>query len=555
MARLFPENFDLTSLQQWEQEVASHFMRGLDASWLVIPKIPIVVDHRDREIDLILVSFDHGVFLVEVKGGIITVEKGQWKQNGRRLDDPVEQLTGAKHALVSRLRRSGVNTDIIFLQNIVAFPHIVDFPEDGAGPNCPREIVFTKLELQYPTEALHNLRESTPSAPKEDIEALLRALRPDVRQVDVDGSHVTGTTQRLMSSSADRLGPVIGLDENKRVYLRGSAGTGKTFVAKRWVRRALLRGERTLYVCYNTLLGDQVSTELTEIAKGIDVEHLLTSGTFHSVILRLMGDRAPEIGNDMSQEWWDTTLPDLFMSALGQIPGRFDTVVIDEGQDFKPGWLETIESLMEDRANGRLYLMADRAQAIFTSEWVPPSGITTLELTHNVRNSGNIGAVVERLGGAPTPAVVAPGPEVQFARVAGMKEAVKAVKKSIAFATTELSIPPSQLIILVTHRSERDRLISELSSDLPVSRWDFRSEDTIPCETVHRTKGLERNGVILVDLDEEPNRTLTYIGASRASAYLSVIGRPTLINLLAGPSESPEDVEQHQAAEHEERHR
>lgn len=555
MARLFPENFDLKSLQQWEQEVVGHFLGGLDAGWLVVPKIPIVVDHRDREIDVILVSFDHGVFLVEVKGGIITVEKGQWKQNGHHLDDPVEQLTGAKHALVSRLRRNGVNTDIIFLQNVVAFPHIVDFPADGAGPNCPREIVFTKLELQYPTEALHNLRESTPSAPKEDIEALLRALRPDVRQVDVDGSHVTGTTQRLMSSSADRLGPVIGLDENKRVYLRGSAGTGKTFVAKRWVRRALLRGERTLYVCYNTLLGDQVSTELTEIAKGIDAGHLLMTGTFHSVLLRLMGANAPEITGNMPQEWWDTTLPGLFMSVLDEIADRFDTIVIDEGQDFKHSWLETVESLMKDRSNGRLYLMADRAQAIFTSDWVPPSGITTLELTHNVRNSGNIGVVVERLGGAPTPHVVAPGPEVQFTRVTGMKEAVKAARRSIAHATAELSIPHSRLIILVTHRSERDRLISELSGDLPVSRWDLRTEDTIPCETVHRTKGLERDGVILIDLDEEPNRTLAYIGASRASAYLSVIGRPALMNLLADPDASPEGVEQHQTTEHEERHR
>ena len=545
MARLFPENFDVTALQQWEQEVAGYFLRGLDSSWLVVPKIPIIVDHRDREIDLILVSFDHGAFLVEVKGGLITVEKGQWKQNGHHLGDPVEQLTGAKHALVSRLRRNGVNTDNIFLQNIVAFPQIADFPAEGAGPNCPREIVFTKLELQYPAEALQNLRESTPSAPKEDIEALLKALRPDVRRVDVDGSHVTGTTQRLMYSSADRLGPVIGLDENKRVYLRGSAGTGKTFVAKRWVRRALLRGERTLYVCYNTLLGDQVSTELTDIAEGIDAGHLLTTGTFHSVLLRLMGTDAPEIAENMPQEWWDVTLPGLFMSMLERIADRFDTIVIDEGQDFKHGWLETIEALLFDRARSRLYLMADRAQAIFTSNWVPPSGITTLELTHNVRNSGNIGAVVERLGGAPTPHVVAPGPEVQFTRVTGMKEAVKAARRSIDYATTELSIPHSRLIILVTHRHERDRLIDELSRDLPVSRWDLKTEDVIACETVHRTKGLERDGVILIDLDEEPNRTLAYIGASRASAFLSVIGRPALMDLLIDPDATSQSEQQH----------
>lgn len=554
MARLFPENFDLSSLHPWEQEVAGLLLRGLDSSWIVVPKIPIVVNHRDKEIDLILVSFDHGVFLVEVKGGIITVEQGQWKQNGHHLDDPVDQLTGAKHALVARLRRSGVDTNLIFLQNIVAFPHIVDFPADGAGPNCPRDIVFTGLELQFPAEALHNLREPSPAAPREVIEAFLKALRPDVRRIDVDGSHVMGTTQRLMSISTDRLGPVIGLDENKRVYLRGSAGTGKTFVAKRWVRRALQRGERTLYVCYNTLLGDQVSADLSDIAQEIGAEHLLTAGTFHSILLHLMGPLAPKERDNRPQEWWDIELPRSFMTILDKTQERFDTIVIDEGQDFRPGWPEIVESLMDDRVNGRLYLMADMAQAIFTSEWVPPAGITTLELTHNVRNSGNIGAVVEKLGGAPTPLVAAPGPEVHFSRVMGMREVIKAVKRSIIHATTELAIPYSQLILLVMHRDVRDRLITELSADFPVSRWDTRTEDSIPCETVHRTKGLERNGVILVDLDEQPNHTLAYIGASRASAYLSVIARPTLIDYLTDSGGSAEGIDQHQTAEGEEGH-
>ena len=62
--------------------------------------------------------------------------------------------------------------------------------------------------------------------------------------------------------------------------------------------------------------------------------------------------------------------------------------------------------------------------------------------------------------------------------------------------------------------------------------WAEGDEETIVCETIHATKGLERNAIIMVNLDAEPDETVTYVGASRAVAYLSVVGSPTLGALL-----------------------
>lgn len=534
MAHLLPTNFDISQIEESEQKVVERLLEVMSDSWYVIPSVPITVDGQDREIDVALVSFEHGVHVLEVKGGIITIENGQWKSNDRPIKDPALQVTGALHNLVKRLRLLRVDTSTFRIHKFVVLPDIEDFPADGAGTGCPRGMVVTGQELPYMETIIEHSNAETRSSvlSVEEIARLLRALRPDIREVDVNGQRIRGVTTRVMATSADRLGPVIGLDENKRVYLRGGAGTGKTFVAMRWARRAMLRGESVLYVCYNALLGQDSAQRLDAMAAEIESPPRHVAGSFHKVIRQLMGEDGPAVPDGSPQDWWDAALPEAFVEWRTNNRVQFDTIIIDEGQDFRPLWLGIVEGMMSDKSDGRLYVMADAKQTIYTSEWAPPTGITVLELTNNVRNTARIGAVVERLGGAPVARTSVPGPDVDTKRVAGIREARKQVERSIAHAVSALRIPPSQIIVLTPHRDLRDELIAQTRGDVRLGRWEDRSEELIACETIHRTKGLERLAVILVDMDEAPDRTLTYIGASRASAYLSVIGRDALIDSL-----------------------
>lgn len=540
MAQLVPENFDMSALPHSEQRVVRHLLDGLDESWIVVPSVPITHEGKDREIDVVLVSFDRGAWVIEVKGGIVTVVDGQWKSFDTPIKNPVRQVSAAKYALIKRLQKTGTPAARVHISHLVALPDNADFPREGAGPECPRDIVLTKDELTNIASALERLGHPHPSS-RDEIESLIKVLRPDVSEIRVDGRHVKGVLTRLADATAERLGPVIGLDENRRVYLRGSAGTGKTFVALRWYRRALLRGESTLYVCFNSPLAADVESKIDRVVDALAENespvpvHMVAN--FHALMRRLMGDSAPPIPEDDEsdvQNYWNTVLPEAFAASLPSIDLRFDTIIIDEAQDFHPAWLEVIEGLMSDRVDGRLYLMADSDQAIYTSSWTPPSGITTLELTHNIRNSGNIATVVARLGGAPVPRSVPAGPAVDYHRVRGTKETVKAVRSGIHTATEELGIPHSQIAILVAHRSVRDEIRNALGTEFHMVPWQDRDENAIVCETVHRTKGLERQAVIFVDTDEEPNKTIAYVGASRASAYLSVVGREPLISLMNG---------------------
>lgn len=534
MARLFPTNFDLQQLEMSEQRVVKSLLDQLDESWTVTPKVLVTWKGRDSEIDIVLTSFDQGIMLVEVKGGRITLHEGQWFQYDRPMKDPVEQVMAAKHALIRRLIKMGVKLKGVHVDHCVAFPDLQDFPDTGGGPHCPREKVLTSRELSSGRALTAVLSDHGRSVSKKTMTTILKSLRADVSEIDVSGRHVRGNTQRIMAVTSDRLGPVIGLDENLRIYLRGGAGTGKTFVAGKWVRRALVRGESTMYVCYNRLLGAEMVERLETMHSELEEPPSLIAGNFHQLIRRLLGDHAPDVPTHADQQWWDEELPRYFLSAIDMMSQRFDTIIVDEAQDFRPLWFELLERLMTNADTGRFYVLADTKQEIYGSGWVPPSGVTRLELTHNVRNSSRIGQAVCNLGGAPVARGTAPGPEIQVHAVGGAREMVKAVRKSLQFALDELDIPASQLMVLTTHREVRDELISVLNEDLHVSRWDDRGEGDIACETVHRTKGLERVGVVLVNMDDPPDATLAYIGASRASGFLAVVGRDSLASLFIG---------------------
>lgn len=537
MAQLFPTDFEITQLEQSEQRVISAFLEQLDESWIVVPSIPITVDHADSEIDIALVSPDRGIVLVEVKGGLITIADGSWKSNNNKIKNPAEQVKKAKYQLLKRLHGIKLNLDGIFITHAVAFPDIVDFPPEGAGPDCPREIVFTGSDLQRADLALgHFLRDNGP-VPHDRIRAVLRALRPDITDIQVDGRYVTGTSQRITKVSYDRLGPAIGLDENLRIFVRGAAGTGKTFLASRWAARAIRRGERTLFVCYNRFLGEEIARRMNSTADEQENLPTLRVGSFHSVANAILGTFAPAVPQGLSdddrQEFWRTAHAEALIMNRDFITERYDTIIIDEGQDFKEQWIHALQGFLADPENNRLYVAADEKQNIYGDEWVPPKGFTTVTLTKNIRNTRRISSVVKQLGGVEAMDTSPAGPEVTLQRVGGLKETRKALGKAIDVAVNQMGIPFAQIIVLVPHRNDRDELISEPVAGINLCRWSARDEDNIVCETIQSTKGLERSAVILINRDEEPGATLTYVGASRAVAFLAVIGSQALIDLVS----------------------
>jgi hypothetical protein len=289
-----------------------------------------------------------------------------------------------------------VDISQIYLQHIVAFPDIITFPEEGAGPDCPREIVFTKTELANPFTQLGKLRADQPPFSEEVLKKFLKALRPDVREIDVQGGNISGVSERIARSTIDQLSIVFGLDENRRAHIRGAAGTGKTFIATNWAKRAVERGERTLVICYNRELGIEINNNMAEFKQSLEDPSLLTVSSFHAYANVLLGDKAPANADNRPSEWWRNHHAESILANLDSINQRFDTIIVDEGQDFISQWFAVLDNLLVDKDTSRLLVMSDEAQAIYAEAPELQPNVATLRLDKNVRNTNKIAALVRQ---------------------------------------------------------------------------------------------------------------------------------------------------------------
>jgi superfamily I DNA/RNA helicase len=313
------------------------------------------------------------------------------------------------------------------------------------------------------------------------------------------------------------------LDANRRVAVTGGAGSGKTRLALAWARRASIgRNERVLVTCFNEPLADQIQTHL-------DGYEGVVAGAFLTVARSFEGmphleEPANMTAEDASTFWNETVIGHLHLN-WPKITEKFDTIIIDEAQDFSPAWIAQLESLLDEDGPRRLMMVADSGQEIFSRGFrmpKPDDGWTLCELVNNCRNSHQIARLLRAfLGGAPAPEI---GPEtigIEFdeATTEDYVAKVKEILEREPDNGSGLLAPTASKVVLVPSVKLRDKLRDELG----LGSWDERDTKTV-CETERRMKGTEFDTVILVDPEFRMDDRALYIGISRAINQLFVVG-------------------------------
>ena len=62
--------------------------------------------------------------------------------------------------------------------------------------------------------------------------------------------------------------------------------------------------------------------------------------------------------------------------------------------------------------------------------------------------------------------------------------------------------------------------------------WEERQSGAVICETIHRSKGLERDAVVVVTEDKDLPDHLLYVGLSRAVSHLVVVAPQELLDRM-----------------------
>lgn len=317
------------------------------------------------------------------------------------------------------------------------------------------------------------------------------------------------------------------LGRNRRALIMGSPGTGKTILAVERARRLAESGFEVLLTCFNEPLSLHLQTQATDIER-------VHAMTFHSLCFKLCNQAKVELPREPDADWWTNEAPERLMEAAGRLGASFDAIVVDEGQDFSPEWLDALQLLLRDPDEGPFYLFADSQQALYCRNWAKPGGWPEFELDLNCRNTLPIAERVAAVYGdeLKTLGTTGPAPVFTTGKYGRWGELVLRIADRLL---TDGGLEPHQVTVLATDK----HLVDELR-DLAVSQASLVAlgQHGVVCETVHRFKGLESDVIVLVltsSGDTDIDRGLAYVGMSRARTMLFVLGTDATKEALGWP--------------------
>jgi hypothetical protein len=521
MGILVPEDFPLSGLKNdAERAVVEAFRDQLSDSWLILPDVSMR-DSRDRQADIVLVHPEMGVAVVEVKGHVPSIVNGVWMAHGSRMDSqPIEQARNNAYALRSRLRTAHPTLGRLEVEYGVAFPNCAEVK--GVMPTDVNDAQIllsgSLVEARSAVNSLMTYTYRNHPIGDEAVRAIVEMLRPNAEFSFDPEARARRARARLEQICAQHVRVLERLDSNRRVVVTGAAGTGKSRLVVAWAIRAAQRGERVLVTCYNDPLGDALGERLADFER-------VTVGPFLRLARRF--DGMPELDDvdETDPEVWEIEIAGHLQRHWHQVRTCFDTIVIDEAQDFSPVWIAQLMHLLDPGGPRRVLMVADERQTIYERGFRLPmadEGWTHCELVGNCRNTFEIADLVRRhLGGARPPASGPDGEAVVFRTAVTLDESIDLAGNEVDRIVETDGIDPRRVLFATFSRETRNALYEQLG----MVRWEDRSEQTLACETVRRSKGLEYDYVVLVaGPDDEVTDAMLYVGCSRAVSGLTIIG-------------------------------
>lgn len=483
----------------------------------------------DGEADFVLIIPDHGILVVEVKGGGVEMAQGSWFSTGadgvrHPIRDPFDQATESKSTLHRFLKNARPWLGTIPVFHCVCFPDIRI--ESGLSILGPRELILDKQDLRDPEGAIRRIAahwEAWHRASEKEIQEVVGLLAPTrtIRKALKD--EVQDAEDALINLTRQQMEVLQALGRNKRAFITGGAGTGKTLLASEKARQASERGLATLLICYNGLLKEHLAGILR--GTGVEVE------SFHSLAIREAKKAGLNLPKNLDQSWFETRAVGDMLDAIDITRTKYDAIIVDEAQDFSADWMDAVLFLAKD-IHSLVYLFADSHQDLYSRGWRHLEGYAYFELSVNCRNTRPIAERVNRIFMEERQSNKAEGPEPVFIEVPRFDSALREVTFQVNRILDE-GLPKSKIVVLSDSKKVIDELLTIRVNGLPFSD---SSERGVRVETIHRFKGLDCEVVILILTDfvlEWDFKRLAYVGLSRARSALYVLGSAAIRQALA----------------------
>ncbi|MCS5421729.1 MULTISPECIES: NERD domain-containing protein [Psychrilyobacter] len=492
MAIMYPQNIDIYSPTKSERIIYNVLEKGLSDSYQIFYSVKwYSIENgvrQNSECDFLIFNPSYGYLCMEVKGGEqIHVENNEWKlklKNGTRnlRESPYSQAEKSMYFF----KKYYEDECLEFYQGI--FGYVVSFPlytiDGSLATNAPKNLTIDMKDLKDISKKVkevfsywRGVRKNKSFFSESQKEKFLNCIKKRISLSIAAGSLIEHQENQFKLLNEQQGEFLSFIREYKKVYICGGAGTGKSWLSyKKWFLEKQKQKEAAV------VIPDEI---LKEFYKKINSD--IQVFTYSELII---------------------------------INRNFDSLIVDEGQDFSKEMSNKVISFLKNKES-ILYVFLDLNQNVKSIEWDNNFSIIypPFYLKRNVRNTSRIlewtKEKTELLIDSFPMSVQGIYPEKIFAKT--KYNLVKNLEKIINNLYKE-GVDINSIVIL----SDKDYKQSKLSEISEISKWKISQEvklNNLRFSTIKKFKGLESNVVIFLNHFEATDIEL-YIAYTRAKFYL-----------------------------------
>lgn len=537
MANMYPNNIENYNYTQSEKVFYNILKNKLSDKFTVFYSVTWYTEENNirvnSECDFLIFHPSYGYITVEVKGGSYLKKiNEEWRLydnsniEGYRVlkRSPFKQAEESMHYFKKYYEEQFG----YFYKGIYGFA--VAFPfycvEDDLGPEAPKKLIidFSDMDLiekkifeifDYWKGQNHNFI----SFSSEQQVQFLNMVNKRISISAAAGSLIEIREKQLNEINRVQDNYLDFIANYRQAFIVGGAGTGKTWMAIKKAKIEASKGYKVLFLCYNSALLEYIKNILLPL--GVDCY------TFYSVVHKIVGfnNYMKLINNSKELKG----VSDYFDKCYN-LP-QYDTILIDESQDFTEEWAYCVRSLLKDEKMSYLYVFYDENQNIFGRDFGNAFMIDTpyFILKENLRNTSAIYKwIVNKTGlGAEEIPNTIEGVEPERISFKSNKTARKKIEDILRNLIKKEKVNNKSIVILSNRTLEKSifRGKQELGEFKFIIDNNIFNNNDIMYRTIQSYKGLESDVVIYIN--HKDNRdidiNLQYVAFTRARFYLYVI--------------------------------
>lgn len=535
--RLWPEN--PIFINDAEQRVFQHLYEGLGDKAVIFTNLKFHDSQEgDIEIDLVALIEGLGAIVIETKGGSVSYNGQKWLQSsgdGAHEIDPHAQVIKNMYAFRNFLRNR-------WRYGNLKVEWLIALPETLMGtihiPNVERHRILDRSEItdvaKRACEVLQLRQNSHQPRERDWVEKAFDAVRGHASAETDRDAFLDNNYLYVKQITHERKMILDLIQDNRRIYIHGPAGSGKSWLAFEQALRWRELGLKVGIAVYNRGLASYMKRKAAEI----DGERRFGFvGTIHEFAWNLGSTQG-----DMAGFYKDyQAFKPLIHAGIEALTNdeKFDAWIVDEAQDFSEDLWLLIHSTLRDSDSSRIAMYGDPKQAIYAGQEIPSEGFAQVRLNENLRNSQEISQIVDKVVGHTTLSRGPHGFDVEFVIAPTVEQVVDFADDVVERLTDQEVWNPGEIVLLTT--KYRHPVHEDQSKD-PEKYWaDFWDSPDVFYGTVQGFKGLERSVVVLAINGIHDSVTLKdvmYVGMTRARDRLVVVGTNEIVTLLHSLSSS-----------------